>query len=217
MAEIPLFPLNTVLFPGATLPLHIFEERYKLMISRCLEGQQPFGVVLIRSGPEVGGTAEPFEIGTLARIAHSRVLEDGRMNIVTVGSQRFRLRETLHHEPYLTGVVDMLRDEEEESPAAAEAVERVRELYTRYSQLTLALNDEWSRRIALPRRPGSVADYVASRIEADPRTKQRLLEELSVPRRLALEQRLLENGVVLLGSRLESMRRQRYGGLGIRN
>jgi len=68
--ELPLFPLNTVLFPGATLPLHVFEERYKQMINQCLESRSPFGVLLIRSGNEVGTPTEPFEVGTTASIAH---------------------------------------------------------------------------------------------------------------------------------------------------
>jgi Lon protease-like protein len=55
VADLPLFPLQTVLFPGALLPLHIFEPRYQLLVRRCVERQTPFGVVLIRSGPEVGG------------------------------------------------------------------------------------------------------------------------------------------------------------------
>ena len=67
--ELPLFPLNTVLFPGATLPLHIFEDRYKEMISQCIEEHRPFGVLLIRKGREAGDLAEPFEIGTTAHIA----------------------------------------------------------------------------------------------------------------------------------------------------
>ncbi len=61
--ELPLFPLNSVLFPGTTLPLHIFEERYKLMIGRCLESDSPFGVLLIRSGNELGQVAVLFVIG----------------------------------------------------------------------------------------------------------------------------------------------------------
>ena len=98
--EIPLFPLNTVLFPGAMLPLHIFEERYKLMVGRCIERGEPFGVVLIRSGLEVGGPAQPHEVGTTVRITRVERLDDGRMNLITLGVQRFRVRELLHGEPW---------------------------------------------------------------------------------------------------------------------
>lgn len=217
MAEIPLFPLNTVLFPGATLPLFIFEERYKLMVGRCVERDTPFGVVLIRSGQEVGGPAEPFEIGTTARIAHVERLADGRLQIITVGAQRFRIRDQLHGEPYMSGIVEMLSDEEEDAAGIAEAVERVGSLFTEYARLTIALADGWTRRFSLPKRPGALADYVAARLQLEPRTKQRLLEELSVPRRLALERRLLENGIELLAAQLQAVRRIKFGGFGVLN
>src|SRR3954453_11337770 len=88
--EIPLFPLNTVLFPGMPLPLHIFEPRYREMIGACVRDERPFGVVLIKEGREVGEAAMPFEVGTLAKIVGVERLDDGRMNVVTVGTDRFR-------------------------------------------------------------------------------------------------------------------------------
>ena len=91
MPKTALFPLHTVLFPGMALPLHIFEPRYRRMVHACLTSREPFGVVLIRAGREVGGPAVPYHIGTLARIRHVEHLPDGRMNIEAVGEQRFRL------------------------------------------------------------------------------------------------------------------------------
>src|SRR5688572_13111983 len=88
MFELPLFPLNTVLFPGMPLRLHIFEERYKLMIERCYSSGAPFGGTLIRKGGEVGGGADPFLIGCTALITEIEPLNDGRMNIVAVGHER---------------------------------------------------------------------------------------------------------------------------------
>ena len=86
MFELPLFPLNTVLFPGMPLPLHIFEDRYKQMINNCLEEKEPFGVVLIRNGKEaLGPLAQPHSIGCTARIVEVQKLSDGRMNITSVG------------------------------------------------------------------------------------------------------------------------------------
>ena len=79
LIELPLFPLNVVLFPGMSLPLHIFEERYKAMIGACSEHDTPFGVLLIKEGQEVGDPAEPFQVGTTARITEVQQLEDGRM------------------------------------------------------------------------------------------------------------------------------------------
>src|SRR5512147_2655499 len=93
MYELPLFPLNTVLFPGMPISLHIFEPRYKLMIEQCIQIAQPFGVVLIREGVEaLGPSAEPHQIGCSAQITQVERLEDGRMNIVAVGVERFQIR-----------------------------------------------------------------------------------------------------------------------------
>src|SRR6476469_494249 len=99
--RLALFPLNTVLFPGMPLPLHIFEERYKLMIGRCIEENRPFGVVLIRSGPEVGGPATPHVVGTTAEISGWKRLEDGRLNLIVMGTERFRIVEVVRQEPYM--------------------------------------------------------------------------------------------------------------------
>ena len=107
MFELPLFPLNTVLFPGMPLPLHIFEDRYKQMINNCLEEKGPFGVVLIRNGKEaLGPLAQPHSIGCTARIVEVQKLSDGRMNITSVGERRFRIISLNYDSPYLIGNVE---------------------------------------------------------------------------------------------------------------
>ncbi len=108
MSILSLFPLNTVLFPGTPLRLHIFEPRYKLMIARCLERREPFGVLLIQSGEEaLGPLAEPFSIGCLAEITQVEQLDDGRMNLIVVGKERFKVKSLdKTSEPYLTGEVE---------------------------------------------------------------------------------------------------------------
>src|SRR5438105_9138369 len=87
--ELPLFPLNVVLFPGAELPLHIFEPRYRLMINECYEQEKPFGVVLAQAESEIL-QEEPYSVGTMAEIEALDRLEDGRMNLIVKGTQRFR-------------------------------------------------------------------------------------------------------------------------------
>ena len=79
--DIPLFPLNTVLFPGGFLPLRIFEPRYLEMVATCMQQQMPFGVVLIRNGGEVGAPAETFAVGTLAAIIDFDKSKDGMLLI----------------------------------------------------------------------------------------------------------------------------------------
>jgi len=108
MYDLPVFPLNTVLFPGMPLKLHIFEERYKLMINRCYQSGQPFGVALIKSGQEVGGRAEPFLVGCTAIITEMEPLPGGRMNIVAVGRERFMAHNFKYDQPYLVAEVETL-------------------------------------------------------------------------------------------------------------
>ena len=112
MYMLPLFPLNTVLFPGTPISLHIFEPRYREMVHTCLEDQRAFGVVLIQQGQEaLPGQAEPYPVGCTARIVHSEKLDDGRYNLTAVGEERFRIRRLDNSKPYLQGWVETLFNE----------------------------------------------------------------------------------------------------------
>lgn len=109
MEELSLFPLNTVLFPAAPLALHIFEARYRALIQRCLMEETTFGVVLIRQGEEANGPlAEPYAVGCSAAITRVERLEDGRLNLLTTGAERFRIRRMVQTEPYLRAEVEWL-------------------------------------------------------------------------------------------------------------
>jgi Lon protease-like protein len=90
-AEIPLFPLGTVLLPGGPLPLRIFETRYIDLVRRCLRDGSGFGVVLIREGVEAGGPAHTFDVGTYARIVDFSQQPDGLLGIRAAGERRFRI------------------------------------------------------------------------------------------------------------------------------
>jgi hypothetical protein len=92
-ANLPLFPLNAVLFPGGRLPLRIFEQRYMDMAKVCLKEGSPFGVCLIREGKEVGDPAVPADVGTLARISHWDMPQLGLLEVVALGAQRFRIKD----------------------------------------------------------------------------------------------------------------------------
>lgn len=89
--QLPLFPLDTVLFPGGPLPLRIFETRYLDMVRRCLRTRSSFGVVWIRSGEQVGAVAQTAGIGTSARIVDFNALPDGLLGLSCLGERRFRL------------------------------------------------------------------------------------------------------------------------------
>ncbi|MDH5184834.1 MAG: LON peptidase substrate-binding domain-containing protein [Gammaproteobacteria bacterium] len=94
MMEIPLFPLNSVLFPGGALPLRIFESRYIDMVSRCMKQQSCFGIVMIKSGKEVADAPEVYDYGTLADIHYFEKLEGGLLGITARGGQRFHIKNS---------------------------------------------------------------------------------------------------------------------------
>ncbi len=207
--ELALFPLNAVLFPGGMLPIHVFEERYKLMVGRCLEEKLPFGVVLIRSGREVGGPAEPFPIGTTARIGQVQHLEGGRLNLLARGEHRFRIQDVLQTSPYLVAQVELLQDED--VVGTEELAEEVGAMFAHFVRLTLALSGQWARVEGLPSSPSALADAVAQRLPIDLRHKQSLLETLSVRRRLEQEREFLSRVLPEMERRLARLRAQRWG------
>jgi Lon protease-like protein len=215
--ELPIFPLNVVLFPGATLPLHIFEERYKEMVRLCIEEGRPFGVALIRAGEEVGGPAEPFPVGTTAHIRGVQHLEEGRMNLVCQGGKRFRILKTLAQTPFIVGDVELVETKPEDDPDTAGLAETAAALFAEYIRLYLAMSNQWARTIALPGDPGELADHIASRLAADPGTKQRLLEELSAHKRLSAEIDLLSTAIQEMEPRVQGARAARWYGFGAMN
>ncbi len=110
--RIPIFPLNTVLFPGAPLPLRIFESRYPDMVSNCLKTDSPFGVLLIREGAEAG-LATTHNVGTLARISDWYQGSDGLLGITAIGEQRFRLLSSERQSDGLNvGDVELIESED---------------------------------------------------------------------------------------------------------
>lgn len=121
MAFLPMFPLGTVLFPGAALPLHVFEPRYRQLTADCLAGVPEFGVVLIERGSEVGGGDVRTDIGTVARIVASQALPDGRAYLLTVGTRRIRVLRWLEDDPYPRAEVEDWADRDVAGPADSEA------------------------------------------------------------------------------------------------
>jgi Lon protease-like protein len=113
--SLPLFPLGSVLFPGLVLPLHVFEERYRLLVRELLElpeQERRFGVVAIRQGREVGadGVRALYDVGCVAELRRAERYDDGRFDVVTVGAERFALSGVDDQRPYLTAEVELLEE-----------------------------------------------------------------------------------------------------------
>jgi Lon protease-like protein len=207
---LPLFPLEGVLFPGALMPLHIFEPRYRLLIRRCIERQQPFGIVLIRSGNEVGGGAEPYDVGTEAKIVDQSPLPDGRSYIVARGERRFEVESLISDaEPYLVGQVRYL-DEPEGEEASQNAV-RALDALGAYLLAVLAVTEDSRGERALADElrdapPADVAYRIAGTLAVDPPKQQALLELATASDRLLEETRILDRETELLSDLLVRLR-----------
>jgi Lon protease-like protein len=200
--QLPLFPLGTVLFPGLMLPLHLFEERYRLLIRDLLDRPEPrrFGVVAIEFGHEVGaGAAQRLaEVGCVAEVHGVTALEDGRFDIVTVGADRFRFKGVDDSLPYLRTDAELLPDEAG-SDAAPHAA-RVAHLFQHYRDRLAAAGGEVAAPIDLPADPVRLSYLVAAAAVLDLHTKQRLLEAEDAAVRLRIEEELLVRETRLLNA-----------------
>ena len=198
LEEMPLFPLNTVLFPSAQLQLHVFEDRYREMVSYCTNNDLPFGVVLIRSGEEVGGTVEPYMVGTAVRIVSVHTFDDGKMDVIVQGERRFRVRRLEESRPYLVGYVEPVYESGIEDQARAEELAlRSREYIKAYVENYFARFQVIVSKFNLPPDPTELSFAVANFLQIENLEKQRLLETTDTIERFEemipiLEQHMVE-------------------------
>jgi len=192
------------------MPLHIFEPRYRLLIRRCTERHRPFGIVLIRNGSEVDPSAEPYHVGTEAKIVAESPLSDGRSYIVTRGERRFAVENLIPDaEPYLVGQVRYL--DEADGDGAASHASVALEALGAYLLAVVAVTDD-SRgeraladdlRDALPR---DLAYRIAGSLAVDAPQQQALLELETASARLKEETRILNRETELLRDLLVRLR-----------
>jgi Lon protease-like protein len=213
--ELPLFPLNTVLFPQARLPLHIFEPRYVEMIERCLAEDLGFGVVLIREGLEVGGPATPHDTGTIARIIDVARLADGGMNIIVAGITRFKLLEHFDDHAYSTARIQLLADENVDLAKSERAARSAAQRFREYAAAlrTIAESDEEPEKeeLELPKDPTVLSYSIAASLPISMSDKQALLATPTTVQRLHRETAFLERELKLLrlvSERSEQLRDQ---------
>ena len=199
---LPLFPLGAVLYPGMLLPLHIFEERYRQLVRDLLDGPEPrrFGVIAIRKGRETGidGVHSLYEIGCTATLRRVDGHDDGRFDIVTIGTQRFRLRGLDETRPYLQGEVEMLADEPADPVSAEPAVRATQAAFREY----LDALTEWGGAIVrledLPDEPTLLSFIIAAAMVIDLPERQALLAESDTVRRLARQRAMLSRETAML-------------------
>ncbi len=203
MQILRLFPLSTVLFPGGPLNLHVFEPRYMEMMSECLAEGESFGVVLIREGFEAGDPdAVPYDVGTVADIVDITPLDQGRLFVSTLGAERFRLERIISREPYLLAEVSSFDDDPYDAIRIVELECEVREKYREYRRLLIAFS-VYGQEHELPSDTVEASFIVADTLQVADTVKQRLLEQTDTRERLVTELGILRRLVPQLEAMIE--------------
>ena len=195
MTEVPLFPLNTVVFPGVVTPLHIFEERYRALI-RELVGietvfDRVFGIIAIREGYEVGdhGMQSAHRVGTLVQLTEVEPYDDGRFDIQVIGRQRLRVTESDNSGPFLRGVVELLPDEDE--PDAVSEAQHTLMTFETYREALSEMRGGPVLAGEMPTDPAYLSYALASTCLLTLPQRQTLLEAESAQERLGMLRRTL--------------------------
>jgi Lon protease-like protein len=208
MAILPMFPLGTVLLPGAVLPLHVFEPRYRRLVQDCLADEaHEFGVTMIERGFEVGGGDVRTMVGTVARMLQVGELADGRYALVTAGTRRIKVNEWLVDDPYPRADVDDWPDEDAQDDSLADEVgPRIAELWSRVRRmnaLATELGDAHADVSTQISDDPLVASYhLSSLAPLGPADQHRLLCAPSVRARIALLSEVLDDAEAMQQFRL---------------
>ena len=195
--ELPLFPLPIVLFPGVPLPLHIFEPRYRQMLSDIHQSDNLFGLSYFESTTSDREIPVVGHIGCVAEVTETQSLPDGRSNVLTVGIIRYRVESYVERDtPYLVARVSFFEDEHEDETVLKDSSHEVAETFSRIARAVRTINDE---RAGLPdisdTEPQRLSFLVAAAMEIDAEVKQELLELRQTSERLRRLKAMLSRAV----------------------
>jgi Lon protease-like protein len=199
-----MFPLSTVLFPNAVMPLHVFEPRYRELTETCLNSDGRFGVVLIERGKEVGGGDSRFSVGTVARIVEAARTPDGRYLLATVGGERLRVRRWLDDDPYPRAEIDLLSEPKKVPARATEQRATVERLLVRVLALWAELGQPAPSvdAVQLDADPIRASYEAAAMAPIGPLDAQRLIEIDDPCERFDRLETMLDDEVEVLQMRL---------------
>lgn len=202
--RLALFPLGTVLFPGAVLPLQVFEPRYRQLVQDLRARPQPwtFGVIAIREGRETGsdGVRALYDVGCVAEVRCIEELPDGRFGLETAGTRRFRLVDVDRSLPYLQADVELLDEPVGDGAGAPAAAARVRTVVTDYVRALAARSSAAVDELSLPDDPTTLSYAVAAATLLALPERQALLAAPDTVRRLTAEADLLAREVAVMRS-----------------
>ncbi len=194
---VPLFPLNVVAFPGMTVPLHVFEDRYRALVRHLLAVPDPadrvFGIVTIREGYEVGNheARSMYRTGCLMQLTEAEPYDDGRFDVVAVGRHRVRVLATDASEPFLRAELTPLDGDEGLSPDSAREAARALAVFSDYRTAVSAMRGDDVMTGPLPRDPEMLSYVLASTCALTLPERQQLLESPTTAERLGLLRRLM--------------------------
>ena len=197
---ISVFPLpGVVLFPGMNLPLFIFENKYKDMISECLKGDKKFGIVFANE-------KICAEVGTIAEIVDVENLEEGKMNLLTEGRERFKIIDFISEEPYYKATAEYYEDKDEKvTDKLNQTLSEVRILSAKALKIFDKVTDQkLAKNIKLPDDPSELLFLIASNLSCPFETKQTILESRSIRERTKKIQALLKKEIKRLELMLEN-------------
>jgi Lon protease-like protein len=197
----PIFPLGLVAFPGMTVPLHVFEDRYRAMVRHLLAIEEPedrlFGIVAIREGYEVGGheTRSMYRTGCVVRLATVSEYDDGRFDIAGIGLRRMRVVGTDTEGPFVRAEVETLTDQEPPSVETAREAAHALATFAEYRELIGELRGGEVMSGSLPRDPEMLSYVLAATCSLTLRERQQLLESPTSFERLGLLRRLMRREI----------------------
>lgn len=185
--ELPLFPLpEVVLFPTRPLPLHVFEFRYRIMMNTILEHDRRFGVLMVNP---VDGTIA--NVGCCAEIVHCEKMPDGRMKMLTIGQQRFRVLDYVREKPYRVGLVEWIEDNSLSMNLSSLAVDAKQVLMDVVSLSAKLADQDLELPEELPDLPRELSYWIAGSLYGVAEEQQALLELQDTQERLRREVEIL--------------------------
>jgi Lon protease-like protein len=186
--RLPIFPLpNVLLFPNMVLPLHIFEERYKRMVSDCLQGDRLLGLFLLQRGwDEESATPTPYDVGGMGRITRAVRYPNGSMDILLSGLARVHVLRYVQHKPYLIAEVEMWPDEPDDSEGMEALTRRMVGLFERYVIAKVGEEHELLKNLKLLASPIDLLHTIVTNMPLDVHQKQEILNLRPIDERVTM-------------------------------
>ena len=208
---LPIFPLNTVLLPFETMPLRIFEKRYKKMLHDSLNDNSKIGIALIKSGNEVGGPAETYDIGTVAEIKSSERTDSDEYYLILEGIEKFLITRTVSDTPYITAEIKIIKEPYIESAIDSHELSRAKLSFQNYINYLLNIQGEWKKTPPVPNDPIKLSYLIPQLLNLKLPEKQHFLEIPSSKERIDASLDYLSSEIIDLSKKLNAKMNMQYG------